>query len=74
MSWFWSLAAALLNAGLDRFMAFWSTRELGRAEGREQSDTEHSLAAQQAADAMQAVADKPADEAQLQKRLDEGSA
>ncbi len=66
--------AAKLVAAVVKFFSDRQLIESGRAEGRSESDADHARKAREAGDAMQKIADKPPSRAEIEKRLEDGSA
>ena len=66
--------AAKLIAAVVKFFSDRQLIESGRAEGRAESDADHAREAQAAGEAMQKIADKPPSRAEIEKRLEDGSA
>ena len=66
--------AAKLIAVVVKFFSDRQLIESGRAEGRAASDADHARAARATGVAMQKIADQPPSRAEIEKRLEEGSA
>lgn len=75
MNWL-SLITALTKL-VGAVMRWLEDRQLiaaGEAKGRAASDADHAKAAREAGDAMRKIADQPPSRAEIDKRLEEGSA